>query len=184
MTYYNRKEEVLEVKLTPYGRYLLSSGELRPVYYSFFDDDILYDSRYAFSASAPKRSENIYDLENQNDIEKRIKETPRFHCQTTFGERKSTQPINYTGSGPASRIPQVNFSASAYVPIVGEISENSPTPLFDESLRTITEFGDDTFLEIRNDFILLEINEVNSTFEKEVLTDSTIKAEDSLVLFV
>ena len=44
MTFFNKKEDVLEVVLTPYGRKLLSHGKLKPEYYAFFDDDIVYDS--------------------------------------------------------------------------------------------------------------------------------------------
>lgn len=44
MTFFNKKEEVLAIELTPRGRQLLSQGKLKPVYYSFLDDDILYDS--------------------------------------------------------------------------------------------------------------------------------------------
>ena len=47
MTFFNKKEDVLELKLTPYGRKLLSHGKLEPKYYAFFDDDILYDSAKA-----------------------------------------------------------------------------------------------------------------------------------------
>ena len=44
MTFFNKKEDVISLELTPYGRKLLSSGELKPEYYAFFDDDVLYDS--------------------------------------------------------------------------------------------------------------------------------------------
>ena len=44
MSFFNKKEDILEVKLTPYGRKLLSHGQLKPEYYAFFDDDVLYDS--------------------------------------------------------------------------------------------------------------------------------------------
>jgi hypothetical protein len=44
MTFFNKKEDVIGIELTPYGRSLLSKGKLEPVYYAFFDDDILYDS--------------------------------------------------------------------------------------------------------------------------------------------
>lgn len=43
MTFFNKKEEVLSIELTPYGRHLLSLGKLNPKYYSFFDDDITYN---------------------------------------------------------------------------------------------------------------------------------------------
>ena len=47
MTFLDKKEQVLDIQLTQYGKYLLSKGKLKPVYYSFFDDDVLYDSTYA-----------------------------------------------------------------------------------------------------------------------------------------
>ena len=65
-TYFNKKEEVINLELTQYGKYLLSKGKLRPVYYSFFDDDVLYDGAHGGVA------------ENQNDIVTRIKDTPNL----------------------------------------------------------------------------------------------------------
>ena len=60
MTFFNKKEEVLDIQLTQYGKNRLSLGKLKPVYYEFYDDDILYDSEYAgFS-------------EEQNDTNSRI----------------------------------------------------------------------------------------------------------------
>ena len=47
MEFFNKKEEVIELQLTEYGKYLLSLGALNPTYYAFFDDDILYNDRYA-----------------------------------------------------------------------------------------------------------------------------------------
>ena len=47
MTFFNKKEDVLEVVLTPYGRKLLSHGQLKPEFYAFFDDDIIYDTEKA-----------------------------------------------------------------------------------------------------------------------------------------
>ncbi len=43
MTFFNKKEEVIEIELTQYGKYLLSKGKFRPVFYAFSDDEILYD---------------------------------------------------------------------------------------------------------------------------------------------
>jgi hypothetical protein len=73
MTFFDRKEEVVDIELTQYGKQLLSLGKFKPVYYQFFDDDIIYDNEYA-------------GLENelQKDIQTRIKETPRTHVQYTF----------------------------------------------------------------------------------------------------
>jgi hypothetical protein len=53
---------------------MLAKGKLKPTYYAFYDDDILYDRRHANSSA-----------ENQNDIKKRIlDETPRLHTQYEF----------------------------------------------------------------------------------------------------
>lgn len=73
MTFKNQKEEVIEIKLTSYGKYLLSKGKFRPTFYAFFDDDILYDSSYTGTT------------EEQNYSQTRIlEETPRLKVQTTF----------------------------------------------------------------------------------------------------
>ena len=37
MTFFNKKEEVLDIELTPHGKGLLSQGKFRPSYYLFFD---------------------------------------------------------------------------------------------------------------------------------------------------
>ena len=44
MTFFNKKTDVMNIELTPYGRYLLSIGKLKPKYYEFTDEDILYDN--------------------------------------------------------------------------------------------------------------------------------------------
>jgi hypothetical protein len=46
MKFLNKKEDVINFKLTSYGKYLLSIGEFEPEFYAFFDDNVLYDSRY------------------------------------------------------------------------------------------------------------------------------------------
>tara|TARA_R110000824_G_scaffold167627_2_gene344621 strand:+ start:533 stop:1645 length:1113 start_codon:yes stop_codon:yes gene_type:complete len=62
----NKKEQVYDLKLTNYGHYLLSIGKLKPVYYSFMDDNIIYDGKYAGID------------EKQNDILFRIKEESQY----------------------------------------------------------------------------------------------------------
>ena len=62
-TFFNKKEEVIDLQLTPFGESLMSIGQLKPVYYAFFDDDILYDA----SGSA-----GITEV--QNDVEPRIQD--------------------------------------------------------------------------------------------------------------
>jgi|TARA_R110000824_G_scaffold125126_2_gene284044 hypothetical protein len=74
MTFFDPKEEVMDIELTQHGKRLLSRGRLKPSYYLFFDDDVLYDSACAGNT-----------LESQNAIEKRIlEETPRVKTQYNF----------------------------------------------------------------------------------------------------
>jgi hypothetical protein len=64
MTFFNRKEEVVQIELTRLGRQKLSMGQFRPAYYEFLDEDVLYDRKNLSTGSS----------EEQNDIKQRIKE--------------------------------------------------------------------------------------------------------------
>ena len=67
MKFMNKKEQVLDLQLTPYGVDLLKKGQLNPVYYSFSDNNILYDIQFASGS------------EDQNSIEPRIQDsTPQL----------------------------------------------------------------------------------------------------------
>ena len=73
MTFFNKKEDVMKIELTPYGRELLSKGKLKPEFYAFFDDDILYNSSL------------VSITENNSQIKQRIiSETPSLKPPTTM----------------------------------------------------------------------------------------------------
>ena len=57
MTFFNKKEEVLDVQLTAEGRRQLAMGRLKPSYYAFYDDDVLYDVAYASSTETQNQSQ-------------------------------------------------------------------------------------------------------------------------------
>lgn len=46
----------MEVQLTQYGKYLLSKGKFKPVFYAFSDDEILYDISYGENATELAKS--------------------------------------------------------------------------------------------------------------------------------
>jgi hypothetical protein len=77
MSFFDSKEEVIEIQLTQFGKHLLSKGKFNPKLYAFFDDDILYDSFYSGV------EEN--SIEAQNRIEE---ETPRLKTQYVFTSRE------------------------------------------------------------------------------------------------
>jgi hypothetical protein len=83
MEFFNKKEEVLEVKLTPYGRYKLSKGLLKPVYYSFFDEGVIYNS--IFTGGDNSAATQVTVSEGQNNIEPRIQDdTPSLKALNVF----------------------------------------------------------------------------------------------------
>ncbi len=80
MSYLDPKEQVIDLELTSYGKYLLSVGKLDPVYYAFFDDDIIYDLAHAGVST-----------EAQSETEPRIQEkTPKFSAQSSFSSKDVT----------------------------------------------------------------------------------------------
>ena len=83
MEFFNKKEEVIDLQLTQYGRFLLSQGKFKPTYYAFYDENILYNSERA-------------DItETQNESEERIKTTPVMHPQVGFSSLEREFQNNY-----------------------------------------------------------------------------------------
>jgi len=72
MTFFDPKEDVIDVEITQFGKFLLSKGKWDPIYYAFFDDDIIYDSQYGGVT------------EGQNDIQARITGSARTRDQYVF----------------------------------------------------------------------------------------------------
>ena len=85
MKFFNKKEQVIDLQLTQYGKQQLSKGKFKPTYYAFYDDGILYDSQWA----------NV--SESQNSAQERIKEVPTLETQYNFSsiEERVKKSINY-----------------------------------------------------------------------------------------
>ena len=77
MEFFNKKEDVIDIQLTSYGKQLFSEGKFKPEFYMFYDSNIIYDSEYAGTS-----------LEQQNDIVPRITSTPYLKAQTHFSSSK------------------------------------------------------------------------------------------------
>ena len=93
----NRQEEVLQIQLTPYGKYLFSQGKFSPEYYSFYDDDILYDGLCAGI------------IETQNQIVDRIKSTERLELFCDFsGSVRNNQTNSNISKDSFSRLTDAN----------------------------------------------------------------------------
>jgi len=88
-TFLNKKEQVYDLKLTSYGRYLLSIGTFKPVYYAFFDNNVVYDIKYTSTGSSA--GTHKLPIEGQNKVNERVKrETVYPESQVLFRDVEST----------------------------------------------------------------------------------------------
>lgn len=121
MTFFDSKEEVLNIELTPYGKALLSRGKWKPKYYEFYDDDILYDLEYTNAT------------ENQNRTHERIVETKRIKTQYIFESvekniqryKKQARELKLNLKNAKARVPEENkFFTFSSLPLANsKISE-------------------------------------------------------------
>ena len=72
MEFFNKKEEVVEIRLTQFGKRIYADGKFSPKYYAFFDDDVLYDSSWANFTEVPHSASS------------RIKDAPRMKIQSAL----------------------------------------------------------------------------------------------------
>ena len=213
MTFFNKKEEVLDIQLTQYGRELLAKGKLKPKYYAFYDDDILYDSEYAGYTESqneiePRIQEDSVSLRTQASFEGaefssrtevEMQSTANRHYSLAHPLGTSTISTQYrpawdikflkndisgstsalTGSHQVVNIPQITVDVeykiftrdSATEPpvdstIVRTLNENDIFAA-DRALLRSRIFPDGTYLEVRQDPILLDVFEHNTDFETE-----------------
>lgn len=141
MKFLDKKEEVLDTVLTPYGEYLLSIGRLKPEYYAFFDDNVLYESQYGRPNESPERE--------QNSIEPRIQEeTPQLATQVVFSDRNVfhntgllTPTLGITGplTPPAGAGPTKAVSAGAEPVVPVELALPAELQQSIEKLKSLSD---------------------------------------------
>jgi len=102
MEFFDKKEDVLDVQLTEYGKNLLANGNLNPVYYAFFDDDIMYD----VSGSGYSEIQNQAEPRIQDDTPKLKIIRTRTSAETRVNEflNNLETAIGSTNSDPASNV--------------------------------------------------------------------------------
>jgi hypothetical protein len=186
MTFFDKKEEVISIELTPYGRNLMALGKLLPAYYAFFDDDILYD----LECAPGQNTESSFTKEAQNLIQTRIlKETPRLKTQRCL---ESPENLIYTSeaSDQLATRPHTNLklnylteplgtsdATSVYGPawkstfILGEISGNVQSFLTGAA-RTFTRESA-TEISLGSSQYLKQIPQINSTIEYKMQIANT-----------
>tara|TARA_A100001515_G_scaffold81178_1_gene64348 strand:- start:10402 stop:11358 length:957 start_codon:yes stop_codon:yes gene_type:complete len=93
MNFFDRKEEVLELKLTSYGKSLLSRGEFNPTHYAFFDDDIIYDSQYVSDGTD---SQIEHSTKSSDRIRKAIRPKVQYNYAGAETHIKKLHGMSYT----------------------------------------------------------------------------------------
>ena len=102
MEFFDKKEDVLDVQLTEYGKNLLANGNLNPTYYAFFDDDIMYD----VSGSGYSEIQNQAEPRIQEDTPKLKIIRTRTSAETRVNEflNNLETAIGSTNSDPANNV--------------------------------------------------------------------------------
>ena len=155
MTFFNKKEDVIGIELTPYGRHLLSLGRLKPTYYAFFDDDILYN------AAAGGFSEN------QSEIRTRIiDETPRLRPQRDLDSpgRTITESENYL-SVKKIRRPHTNLGVHYMLEPLGTSDAAKVEPPLFKTTFIRGEISGSVASTITGSYAEKLIPQINSTIE-------------------
>ena len=163
MTFFNKKEDVLKIELTPHGRRLLSQGKLMPKYYSFLDDDILYDGAQGGVS------------ENNSQMKDRIlSETPYMKPQTNYkgvesslsNEDNKSEQVTYlqqkigTNNTAETRAAGWNITAllgevdTTSLTLTGSTTTTQPIPQLEMTLEYTMSVGNQNKLEISNNGLL------------------------------
>ena len=223
MEFFNKKEEVLDFKLTEYGKYLLAIGRLSPSYYAFFDDDILYDVSGSGMVETPNQAEGriqsdtprIKVIPTRTSAEERVNSFVQqvtellgpnsdpadkvdvFSQVESFEDKgkinshsigRSSLNSQYYPAWDIEVLSQPNISSSvSYLNDNGRI-ENTPQINIDIDykmfysapgspqsstvpggaiIQNITLNDSSLFLSVENNYLMLEIMEKNTDFEKE-----------------
>jgi len=217
MEFFNKKEEVLDFQITSYGKNLLATGNFKPVFYAFLDDEILYD----VSGSGMTEKQNVSEGRIQSDTpmmkvsptitgaETRVQQfidnvTSSFATvsgqnsdpannvgifqQQPYGDRERTSYLigrsslssEYAPAWKAEILSTPELSSSTrYLDTDGQI-DNIPQlditidyeTYFQKGILSsdsITGYYGDTnfFLALKENYLMMEIIEENTDFEKE-----------------
>lgn len=140
MTFFDPKEDVIDIELTQFGKHQLAKGKWKPVYYSFFDDDILYDPQYGGGVTEAQndaqsritgsvRTKNQYVFSGiETEIKKLVDTVPYGASEEEKVSIQATDDRNYSLSYPLGRsdIGKERYPAWSITFLNGELSSSVP----------------------------------------------------------
>lgn len=197
MSFFDKKEEVLEIELTRHGKEKLMNGEFKPKYYSFHDDGVIYDTNHAgfseeVSAShdritkntAYSKPQSLYSeagreeqdiraqeiLPNNNKIgtiDLSTKYGPAFEVKMIDGRIENISNISGSLSGSNNNIPQINLEDLEFDVVTGYTGADEQNQDDQFSIGISREFPDGTTINIRQKQILLALLENNTPLKND-----------------
>lgn len=178
----DQKEEVLKVELTKHGRKLLGLGRLMPEYYSFFDDTVIYDLKYAgLTEDRNSTKTRILDESLTLSALNLVKDTTKIAPLGTSPNDIDYAPAwnlsvlkgNISYIQESSSYHENYFTASEITYFINLDKKNvSDVPNY--NLSTF-ELEDGRVIDIQEDYILIDLQELNTqdnyeNFQLELVT--------------
>jgi hypothetical protein len=132
MTFFNKKTEVMQIEMTPYGRYLYSIGKFKPHSYEFVDDDILYRASGSTEVQEAAHSRIINETPklkiNRAYQDEGARQTERIAIdEKRVLQKKMTQRQNGLSSLGRSSYSSDNMPSFQVTMLQGTISGSSKT---------------------------------------------------------
>ena len=174
----DKKERVYDLRLTSYGKYLLSVGKFKPIYYGFYDDNILYDDRYGRVTGSQITSIPIGQNAGQNYAQRRIKEETQYlGSMVLFEQAEGTSP-DYTENIYTSDMTptqqEVKIDAFRFDSLIGDAyldADSRKLPAW-KIIALKGEISASTAHDLKNDSMVPQIDmELNYTLQAEYYDD-------------
>ena len=133
MEFFNKKQDVIDLQLTSYGKQLLSRGLFKPVFYSFSDDGVIYDNRWVTGSNNTRFSDS-----QQSVTETRIQEeTPRLKTQARkVGSERAV--FNSFGSFESFDTVEDLIGATSFLDVILQLESINMKTGFAESEKLLT----------------------------------------------
>lgn len=209
MSAFDTKSEVIDFHLTNHGKKKLMEGRLKPAYYAFFDDDIIYDPQYAgvldgdsenavrieeytvrVKGATPKTVEEVEGALGVSSQNRSV--APAWNIQLHSGDFSAFSAVDSREHN--RRIPQLSSSFEYRAEVRKQFDEevsdgvsigSAPDELRLDAVAAVEyntgRLPDDTYISVRGEYIFLEILEENTPFNKENFdVEFFIKSEEEL----
>jgi len=185
--FFNQKEEVIKIELTPYGRQRFSDGTFSPAYYAFYDSSILYDGDHGnltetqnqivtrISTQTPRtRPMTHYKSEGGSIVSLGSTNTSAEYIQDEVWNSKYQRPLGSSDPNsiyaPAWKVnllsdSDIGLNDGVEYNLDNLIPQMSATLLIDYEAEVIPETNEELFQLISSQKLLLDTEEINTVFK-------------------